>query len=476
MKGRFGYISETLLLFLIIDGLGALLFPNDLGFLKAPVSPYWIPILVVATRWGVAGGLVSSGVAVAHYLFFAFGELPSRLDLEIEAEVRGLDLPLLFLLVGAFLGAVRQRYIRAERKLEAELDCERGHVELERQKYQASEEVRQAIEAKIVGQTVTVRTLYHIAMQFSEGSEQEIFRGCMELLSEHFGVSRASIWLREGGDFVVSETLGWGKGEAVEGRRSCDRTALDLAYRRNRMTTPQQIGEWAGNDADDATDFVALFAIQGEDGAAVGVVAIEHMEFLSLTRSNLDLIELIVEWMSRSLSTTRKIAQLQRDVMWDSKFNVYSPHYFREALDREFVRARDLGQGLSIAMLQVENYGGLSPETRDLIAQSVVVALKRRLDESSLLCSYDLDGVFAVLSPSMEEQALDVRLAEVQKELSEMNVVRTLKLDEKVAEYNPYLSFGCVTRSEEMESCSDLERAALKACGLGGVRHLFVQN
>lgn len=475
MKGRFAYIPEIILLFLALDGLNLLFLPKDLGFLTIPFSPYWIPILVVASRYGLTGGLTAGAVAALHLLYFAFGHLPSKVELQIQTEQRTLDLPFLFLLVSAFLGGVRQRFIRKERQLEADLEKEIQQVELEAAKYHASEEVRQAIEAKVVGHTVTIRTLYQVAMQFSEMEEAAIFQGCLQLLADHFQVHRASIWLRQGEYYLLQKAIGWPAKERVEGKRRADETVLDFALRRNSMTTLRQIQEWEGKVSADQGPILALFPIQDLRGVAIGVLAIEEMEFLSLTRSNLDLIDLIVEWMSRALMTQRRLNELESDVMWDPKFNIYSPHYFHEALNREFTRSRNLDQELTVAMLQVENYAGLNPETRDLVAQSVVVALKRRLDSSSLLCSYDLEGVFAVVSPSMEKEVLNDRLKEVQGELHEMAAIRTLKLEEKIARYNPYLTFGSVACSPEMESGADLERAALKACGLGAIP-LFIDR
>lgn len=465
MKRRGALVSELIFLYLIIDTLNLIFFKEDLGFKQIPVSPYWIPILMVASRYGLLAGLISGLLSAGHVLYFEYGYLPTRNQLEVAAEARGLILPIAFVLVGIFLGGVRQRFsMDHSATLEA---LERAQVsrEVMERRYQSSEEARKAIEAKVVGQTSTVRTLYDISVHFESLDEGEIYSGFVETLANHFEVTRCSVFIREGEYFILRAAHGWGEQEVFEGKVRGSETAMELAYMSNYPIFAHALSELRATLPPDASSYLALFPIRDTKGAPIGVAAVEQMSFLALTQSNLELIGLIVDWMNRALANRSRIERLQEMAIWDERLRIYSAKSFRECLRHEFFRARLLDQELSIAILQIEYYPLLQKEARRLVSQTVAGLLQRHLTEPAVSFVYDYEGVFAVVAPSTPLSLLSGKLARLQEEF--LSVIR-VESDDSFAQYLPRLIEGSAQLGRGMESDRDLELAALRASGIDG--------
>lgn len=466
MKRRGALISELIFLYLLIDAINLVFFRADLGFASLILSPYWIPVLVVSSRYGLAAGLISGFISAAHVIYFEFGYLPTRNQLEIQTEIRGIVLPIAFILVGIFLGGMRQRFIQDQQRLAEELARVRVSRDVAQRRFQTSEEARKGIEARVAGETATVRTLYEIAMHFETLEEEEILRGFIKAMATHFDVKRCAIFLREGDYFVVRAAGGWSERELAEGKLRASETALDLAYTSGKVVSARLLLELKESLPPDASNYLALFPLFNADGQAYGVVAIEEMSFLALTQSNLELVGLIVDWMTQALANRRRFGRLQRMAIWDERVHLYSASQFREVLGHEFARARLLDQDLSVSILQVVNYSLLQSAERNLVVQTVAALLTRSLSEPILSFVYDFEGVFAVIAPSTSLTLLSGKIVSIQEEFHKMVLERAEEAESGFASHSPYLTGGSVQLTAAIENSGDLEEAALRAAGI----------
>jgi GAF domain len=458
MTRHWAFVIELLFLYLVIDAINLFFFPTDLGFSDLILSPYWIPVLILSSRYGISAGLISGLISAAHLLYFEFGHLPSRFQLEVQAETASLLLPSAFVLVGVLLGGVRQKSILDQQRLAEELARVQARRDAAERRFLASEEARTAIEARVVGETATVQTLYDIAVHFETLKEGEIFQGFIDAVEAHFEVKRCAIFLREEVDFVVKAACGWSERELAEGKLRASETALSLAFESGKVISARQLSNLNEPALPDASSYLALFPL-GNNGKPYGVVAIEEMSFLTLTQSNLELIGLIVDWMARALKNRDQLARLQGMAIWDEKVNLYSVGQFRDSLIREFARARLFDQELSVSILQVINYSHLQPSECDFVSQTIAALLIRMLGQPMICSVYDLEGVFAVIAPSTPLILLTAKLASLRGEFQKI-------LHDKGEERGVGLAEGGVQLNDTIRTPWELERAALRAAGI----------
>ena len=205
---RYKNISEIVLSFLIIDGINWFLFKGDLGFLNASIHPYWVIILLVSCRYGFLSGLFSGSIACLHVLFFAFQEIPTRVELEQYFEAHGFILPAAFIITGIILGGLREKYRVQEEEKTFLLEKLQKEQKKLKQQVEVGDKARKLLESRIVGETTTVKTLYETARRFEDLDIENIYRGCLEILTEYLHVEKSSLYLIEKENFILKTSQG----------------------------------------------------------------------------------------------------------------------------------------------------------------------------------------------------------------------------------------------------------------------------
>ncbi len=98
---------EILLGFAIMTAINILWFRDNMGFYGFRYHPYWIIILAIAARYGFRGGLMAGIVGGVMMLLLIKASEP---DFAIKQLMRFkyLETPVLFVVVGTFLGEFRE--------------------------------------------------------------------------------------------------------------------------------------------------------------------------------------------------------------------------------------------------------------------------------------------------------------------------------------------------------------------------------
>ena len=215
---------EIVVGYLVIDCLNYLFFKSDPGFLHARLHPYWIVIALVSSAYGLIPGTVAGAIGSIHVLAVLFHGIPDKVALEKMLETSGLVLPVGFFLAGLLLGELRQKHLNQEEELKAQIKENEKTLKTIKDNLKTQEKMRIALESRIVGQTTTVKTLYETAKKLETFDLENVYAGCLEMLSTHLQVEKASLYILEGAYFTLKAARGWGKDEMVEGkigRASC---------------------------------------------------------------------------------------------------------------------------------------------------------------------------------------------------------------------------------------------------------------
>ncbi len=407
-----GPFLEVLLLFCFVDGLNFILFRTHPGFAGLALQPYWLIVLPMAARYGFGAGFFSGLLAALHLVFLSTGRVPLRADLEKMAETGQLMLPIVFITAGIFIGDIAGRHLRRIERDEQALEEQEAALKKLESLMASEEKIRQALETRIVGESVTVKTLYEAAEKLEALDETRIYKACLEILAGHFKVQQASFFMKEDADFVLKASYGWDAGREAEGRVAGDQTIMNLAIRENRVLSVRDIlaSPGAGQFSDQFGTVLAMIPVPSGTGDPCGVVNVEKMDFFSLNKPNLELISLVVSWAARTLSQARLLREAAAVKIVDDADGLYTYMHFQHELAREWERFRVVGTSSSLAILKLERYGFLPEKTKGLLSRVLIAFIKRELRTADSLFHYRYEGTFAVMAPGLEPLEVSEKL------------------------------------------------------------------
>jgi GGDEF domain-containing protein len=413
------YLIEISLAFIGVDCINFLLAPHDLGWFKAPLHPYWLLILPMASYYGLVAGLLSGAVSALHLIFFITGGFVSKSEIQKILETHQLFLPLAFIFVGMLLGEIRQKYIDAERNMKKTIQAREQEILLTKQNYESTEKAKRLLEVRIMNQASTVKTLYEVAKKFESLETDNIYKGCLEMLENHFQVQKSSIYLLRGDFLILKMARGWQEGQEAEGKINQTDSLMQIAIHEKRVVTVKEILQRpdASRFSQSFGELLAMFPILNSRSEVVGIVNIEKMDFLSFHKANIDLIELVVDWMSQALKKSEVYGEFEKASVWDRDHNVFNYNFFVQSVERELNRAKRFKTSFSVALFKLEQFGFLSPNTQRLVSSALAATAKQCLQDTDLFFKYRFDGTFAALCPFITASELQDTAAKIKAQL-----------------------------------------------------------
>lgn len=290
--------------------------PEQLGFPKAAPHPYVLPILITASRYGVAAGLWASltgfvfmfalsGLAFA----FPFHWYSSGHQINLQNM---LDHPrnLVFatwVLWSAAVGSALEKVRRERDHFSQELEhLQQTHAEVKTRNELLSTE-NQELREKVLGKGDTVATVYEMARRLTTLRGQDLYVACLELVEKFVGSERSCIYLL-----------------------SKDRRCLELAESRTSEPSPAPFEKELGRGdpllekclSENRTVSVReLFTAQRsqqkipavlsaplftEESGTLGVLVLEVLPIESLNAQTVSVLELLADWTSRSLAVVHQ--------------------------------------------------------------------------------------------------------------------------------------------------------------------------
>ncbi len=413
---HYQWFVEMGLGFCFLNGVNVVFYPADIGFLKAPLNPYWIVVLLAAVKYGLVPGVVSGFLAMLFVLIYHFGEVPGRMELEKFAESGDIFLPLCFLIAGTLLGGIRQTDL--ERSKEKDVSCAESKTALSHMKelYDAGERARRVLEARIVGETATFKTFYEQISKFESLDQEEIFTTCLSILASDFQVGRVSLYVKEGDFYVLKAAHGWDMGEKMSGKVSVRNHWMNLALEGKKIVTVRDMvrREDLDSERDPSGKVLAMIPFASTKGDFEGVVNIEQIDFLNLNTANLELMELVVRWASKSVEMIRRIQHFEEHSLYDETDGIFSFSYFKNCVVSEFKRSKASGSPVTAALFKIDRFGFMLPLEQSVVKKTVLVNLKRLLSDTDSIFRHRYEGIFLVLAPLR-------KLPEIQKIFGEVS-------------------------------------------------------
>ena len=282
MRNKSAFI-ETIIFFIICDAINYLWFPEQLGWFNSMIHPYWIPIILLSSRYGFIAGVLSGFLATAHYLYFTFGHIPTRLEVEKFAETPNVWLIISFILAGFLLGALRQKYIDTENTLAHESGHAKNKLKDLKARLTLSEKARKILEMRITNETDTIRMLYHTAEKLDVMDSTNLYQDSLDILKENFKVTKSSFYIRKNGFLELKAHQGWLDQDSVEAKINEQASIMKIAIDQKTTISIRDILIFDKKNiySNDYGKVLAMFPLKNDDGSIFGVINVEEMDFLS---------------------------------------------------------------------------------------------------------------------------------------------------------------------------------------------------
>ena len=328
-----------------------------------------------------------------------------------------------------------------------------------------AEQARKVLEARIVGETATVRTFSEAAQKLEALDPAHVCEGCLELLGKYFQVGQASLYMTEGNDLVLRASRGWSGGQAAEGRIPIAESLMQMTLQENRIIMPRDITARPDSQRyfSQYGQVLSMIPLRDGDRHPIGVVNVERMPFLSLTKPTLELMELVVDWAGRAVARARLVRSMLASRLGDEELGIYTYSHFEQVFKQEFTRAQQHRLHLAVSLIKIDRYSLLPKEAQRLVTHTVVSLLKRHLHETDMIFHYRFEGIFVLLLPMRT-------LSEVEKDLAQVNKELSVVVQDNGAQQSslPTLRVSTVEFTKGMESPDQLLAPALAAFQRGG--------
>ncbi len=339
-----------------------------------------------------------------------------------------LAVPVLYVLVGLFLGENRKRLARrAEnladkvRSLSEQLDSseikrtelERGHLEMEK---------------RIAGQTDTLRGIYdNLAKLASAKNEAELWDMTVELLYHEMRAESCAIWKMSPPELL-----------ALNGATPDEIPPLArVAVRKKGIATA---ADWVP-EPDRATPGAELAGVLVGDPVRPIVVVVSGMAFNRLNRNTGILFELMVERAGTVAQEIRNLDKLRKVTVDDPELGLSSENYLRNRIHEQTLLARRHGGDLTLIRCKFEN--DIQPRTlAERLSVIVACGIRAVARASDGIAFFPSDQAFVILLPGTNAEGGKVVIKKIVDNLSALQLRQPddtplLQLDWGLSQYDP---------------------------------------
>lgn len=380
-------LAETLLLLGGLAAANVCLSPDDPGFRRLEFNPFFVPVVLIAIRYGTLWGL-AAGLLAAAWVAGAAGAL--------NLEDGSLALPGLFVVVGTMGGILSQGQggrlafyrARAER-----LARERARLS---RALQAKTAVIAELQAKIEEHAIPLETLYAMSRGMGSDEPAEMYRALLRLVARDLKAERCAVYELEGGRLSLRASFDPRPAAApFPPVLPTDRGLPGLALRLGRVVSAlDKEAEETG-----APGFLCGPVREGTETRAV--VWVEEIPLFDFTPAVVARFAGLLTWAAESRARALAAADGGAEETGEET-GLRGPDFLSEALARETSRARRHGTPVRLLLARLRGVDALAPERRAEARRAVARALYAFTREADTVCRTSREDTFAVILPMFE--------------------------------------------------------------------------
>jgi diguanylate cyclase (GGDEF)-like protein len=354
---------------------------------------------------GFLSGIFSAVLYLA--LQFLFGERYLFDDFSFYAQ------PSLFIIVGTLAGAGIYRYRAVIQGLIKDKSILNAREKSLQEEIKTQADVITELEKRIVTRMSTLITLYEGARKLESIQMDELYKSILGFIVKTLDVQEASLYLKEGGRFVLKESFGFDTGRSPPTILTQGEGVAGYAIAHGRLTTIREFLEESIDVKKHIEPMECLMAAplkQGEQGELVGALCIHRMPFLNFNSASINLFTFLMAWANRAIGRATYIQNLKTHEIIDPEFGVYSYRYFMTRSEEEIQRSKTYYLPLSLILTRIDGLEGLSIEKKTAILSAIAQLLKENSRAMDVVARYlEKNLPFAVLLLTVSQaQAAEV--------------------------------------------------------------------
>ncbi len=440
----------------VLTALNFLFFKNNLGFTDLNPHPFWLIIVPIAARYGAVPGYVVGALSALVYLALAALQTGSLFGVATLGTQAALD-PVLFFLVGAALGELRESHKRAHKRLAKKYDELEADVQDLAQRYLAAVELSRELEQRIVTQTSTVTTLYQAAKTLEHLEMQDLSPSVLELITSFIEADACAIYLREQNRFVLKAGLPASVPFERPQELDTGRGLQAIVVRERRTATVREIIAEATPARIREMPLLMATPLLSEGGEIMGILTVEKMPFLRFTPAAVKLFTLLGDWASSAFQRALKFEQTRDRNIEDELTGAYNYSYTLKRLNEEVLRARHYQVSLTLMAVGINDYGSIPPVKLPGVLRTLSLVFRRHIRPLDILGKHVSDGVFLIVVPHTNLKESTSLAARMSREVEAFGF-KPFDDDRQLR-----VSVGLVPFTEEVASAETLLQETLQA-------------
>ncbi len=396
------YLEATISL-LILYIIDYFLFPDSYGFRELAFNPLWIPIFLIAGRYGTAPA-VFTGFLCALYYFY-FGMIESFFYGEFSLTIHDRVIMFCMIFFSALLGQMFDRILNNYWRLDADHDDLKDQFNNLLTHHWALQKANMELEKRIVRRQTTMKTLYDMARNLESLEEKALHRGVIDIMTRFIKAQKCCF-------FIVSAT---GKVELAEskGYRADELTQLVEKKTVNRLFLSAMVAESAISFRDGYEEEIerqpferCLMAAplrHEQTHQLLGILTIDDAPLLAFNSGNMRIFNIIADWTARALIKSSMVTKLKEKEIDNDEVGTYSYKFFNTRLAEEASRFMRHNTQFSVAVLRINHYEKIEPAQQASLNQALKEIFARSIRFHDLICRYRSPDMFAILFPLSEE-------------------------------------------------------------------------
>ena len=410
--------------------INLLWFRDKIGFLGVHPHPYWIVILLIATRYGFRGGVWTGFLAAGIYLAML---KMGRHDLSLWelADTRYLVTPVLFLVVGMIVGEIREVQKRKFEQLETDHESLREAFDQFSRSYEAMDKANQELDTRIISQEHTLFTLYAAAHGLKSLQEKEIYPAVLELVKDFLSAEACSIYMLS--DNRLKLVIGSGDPAKLERKKEVDPGdgMMGRAFSSGETVSLNFFVSSRDFSQLEGSEIIISAPLVNSKKQTLGVLNIEKLPFVKFNPHTVRMASLLADWCSAAVENARTYKETKDRNISDEITDAYTYTYLQERLKEEFSRARRYKTPLSVLSLDIVDFSVFSDQVKQDVLTVLSLVLKNKLRDIDLLFHGSNPGRYVIILPNTPVEGA---LVPKQRILDEVNafMFRPYEDDEKL--------------------------------------------
>lgn len=425
------------------------IFPASSAFRGMPFNLLWVPIILIAGRYGTAPGVFTGFIASCYYMYaisienFFYGDFEYALSDKIQIFS--------FLFFAAVFGQMYDRILNKYLILISEHeDLTEQHKNLLAH-YEVLEKVNEKLEKRMIRRDVTINSLYEMAKNLESLEEKDLYVGVSDLMKRFIQAEKGAIYLLDNnGKFEPKSYFGYEANvnkilkAKIENNKLIRKALADgktLSFRNgfdSQFTLPPE-----------EKCLIAAPVVIGAENKIVGLITVDQAPFLSLNSSNVRILGIIADWLSNAIQKSKFVGKIKENEIDDDASRTFSYAFFKARLSEEASRFMRSDTPFTVALLRIDDFNLIDDAQQKKLLRKFGDIFKRSIRYHDIICRYKISGVFAFIFPLADEsdgifhlsrlikniEAEDLRPFQDGKKLETTLIIQTVKEDKPMRLY-----------------------------------------